>query len=424
MIIKYKTSTLLICFGFILFGMSCSRQDLGIINGQVLDQDGNPLPEVSVKYIQYEHRVIIPYSTTFKPQSYGEVITDSNGTFTFKRKYERIKYTEINKKGYKSESLKPTFVRQDRHNINNPTLWLYKIRDNEKNNIIRLNSESYKLSDLEKIYFSIRRNKFTSIPTNNSDIEISLYKRIGDNSYPMIIRAQDGGIYCNKNDMPYAPAYGYEPGIIVNAKFGGWIPFFYYSPKKSLYVRAWLKIDTRKKTVTINYAYNKNGSRYIDFNFKKIKGITYTNTFANIERSVPLQKEWWAYADTRKLNLITSEKRLYEIWNNFKDTNIEPYRDTGRSYGNGGLANIEVFLANNPLTPKDILSELSKTKNAYVKRALLKNPSINNLDFQKLAKTIHEIDAEKYLSARNENMHDWVEFLYEFLPNENKKTND
>jgi len=409
--------------------ISLSQINHSIINGQVLDQDGNPLSGVSITYSQHELRPYspIPFGPMYKVKSSGERITDSNGNYTFKRKYEHLEYTEIQKKGYKSESLKPTYVRQDRNDEDNPTLWLHKIIDNEKNNIIKLTSESVKLDDFEIIYFSIRQNKFTSHLADDSDIEISLYKRIGDVSYPMVIRAPGGGMYCSRNDMPYAPLNGYEPGIIVNTIFGwngDWIPFFYHSKNKKIYARLWLKLDARSKTISIEYSYNKSGNRYIDFDFHKINDSARLWTFAHIERTVPLQREWWVYADKRRLTLITSEKRFHEIWEEFKDTDIEPYKDTGRGYWNGGLTRINRFLANDPLTPKDILSEIAETDDVSVIRLLLKNPSLTDQDFKKLIKLIHKDDVPKYISARNNNKKDWDDFLYEFIAEGNRRVNN
>ncbi len=391
---------------------------MGTINGRVLDQDGNPVAGVSIINRQYEMRGILPilWGPTFKVDKEGTCTTNSDGEYTFRHKYEWIDYAEVKKEGYHCESLKPTFINQEEHNFDNPTLWIFKLNDDEKENVVISASEDIPLRELQKVYFSIVENKFTDSPSTESDLVIARYKRIGKEFYPFVIRALSGGIYCCRNDMTYAPKQGYEPGIILNTRYrsSDWVPFFYHSKDKNIYSRLWLKLGAKGKTVSIEYAYNKSGSRYIDFDFHAHKKKKYLTTFASIERAVPLESEWWAYIDRSRFTLITSEERFREIWKKYRNTYVEPHIDSGRVFGNGGLTRVNRFLANAPLAPRDVLSELSKTDNIQFASILLENPSLSDSDFDELIKLVRKSHVAGLINERDSHRDEWEYFLHNF----------
>jgi hypothetical protein len=387
-------------FGAIPYYIYFAGRNLGTITGQVLDQDGNPVSGVTIYYEQHERRHIvpIPFSSTFRVGSSGIAKTDSQGIFTLKRKYEWTEYTKVEKDGYHCDSLEPTY----RNTPISPTLWLYKVNALEGADVVIQSSEKIRLRDLQKVYFSINKNEFTDYITTDSDLEIGLYKRIGRESYPLIIRSVSGGIFCSRNDMLYAPQRGYEPGIILNSVYGwngDWVPFYHLSRKSNIYSRIWLRLDARKKSIYMEYAYNKNGSRYIDFDFHKQQKEDRLTTFGHIERALPIESEWWQYPDLRRFTLITSAQRLSEIW---KDQN-------------GEVRRIRRFLANCPFTPVDLLSEIAQSPDITVTRLLLQNPIVSDAVFGEALMKIHINDRERFISERNDQRSEWKDFFENFM---------
>jgi hypothetical protein len=149
----------------------------------------------------------------------------------------------------------------------------------------------------------------------------------------------------------------------------------------------------------MEYAYNKNGSRYIDFDFHKQQKEDRLTTFGHIERALPIESEWWQYPDLRRFTLITSAQRLSEIW---KDQN-------------GEVRRIRRFLANCPFTPVDLLSEIAQSPDITVTRLLLQNPIVSDAVFGEALMKIHINDRERFISERNDQRSEWKDFFENFM---------
>jgi len=348
--------------------------------GRVLDQDGTPLADVRIEYTEHELRPFIPlpFTPLYRVDRTKKVRTRQDGGFTIRRKYEHLDYDVVTKAGFTCQSLLPVMV-FDSQGKSLAHLFMYRVQPDEQSHLLRRESEWVPIPSKKPLYFSLESCLFSSEYRADSDIEFCLSERLSAIEWwPFSIRSLGKGLYFCRNNIPYSPAHGYEPGIIANlTDYDSYndeitIPCF-ANTSSNLYSRIWIMVDKRRQRMRIQYVYNTAGSRYVG-----VDDIgEWVDAFGGISHVSPIQTDWWNNLDISRCLLLTHSDRMQEIWDEYKDRSFAKETDTGEGRIEGGpLRNVRWQFAHNPLTPKHILMELSRDNMVPTIRYLLKNPAV------------------------------------------------
>lgn len=203
-------------------------RDAVTLSGEVSDQDGNPLGSAVVVFEERDRRSIIPWPgvPTVRINNVKRTTTDHSGRFTISFRSRNFYFKEITKTGYTFESVvKPGYWSRDRRYISGErripeaNLIAYKVDPGLEKQIEKFETPKFELtSNSGEYYLDLNAGRISSEYSRNTDLIFAHSAYEHEPYQKFTIQAVDGGVWGSANLFPYAPAEGYEKGVMFIKK--------------------------------------------------------------------------------------------------------------------------------------------------------------------------------------------------------------
>ena len=373
---------ILFLIGFQILQAIDDRKHHGGASGIVLDQDGNPLPNVEVTFRSWNWRmyVPIPWTPTRIVEKTIKATTDAKGMYSVAGLYPRTDFVSISKSGYRQDGPGTEYMWHpygsaksgpwDFHLVSEALMKQDQIKQIEfssipffQNDHIGLNLIDGTISDSTNadIVFWWRHLPAT---TNHGD-----YGKF-------TICAPKGGVWFWEQDRLFAPTEGYEQGMtfLFGTQFTGTHSFSYNaypyrrrtefyvkSRNGKVYARVYAELNTANHTLSLRARVNASGNRFVDTKGGEYAIGVYSSMSENyLNPGVP----WWIAMDSDRAQVIMPEERLRMMATNFTAYFAGHYQtppDILEWMTNSNLIHdhyIPQYLARNYSAPTNVLEKL------------------------------------------------------------------
>lgn len=321
--------------GFQILQAIDDRKHPGGASGIVLDQDGNPMSGVEVVFRSWNWRmyVPIPFAPTRIVEKTTRTTTNAKGMYSVAGSYPRTDFVSISKAGYRQDGPETDYMWHpydslksgswDFHLVSEALMRQDQIKDMEfssvpffQNGRIGLNLVDGTISDSTNadVVFEWRHLAATTSHGN--------YGRF-------TILAPEGGVWFWEQDRFFAPAEGYEQGMIFffGIEFFGGKSFSYNtypyrrrtefyvkSRNGQVYARLYAELNTADQTLSLRTRVNASRNRFIDAKGGAyVMGVYGSMSENYLNPGVP----WWISMDPVRSQVIMTDERLRMMATNF-----------------------------------------------------------------------------------------------------------
>jgi len=346
------------------------RKNGAVVQGVVLDQDGQPLSgvEVTFRFWNWRYYVPIPWTPTRVAEKQMKGMTDTNGVFLIKGTLPRTDFVGASKSGFQQDGPETEYMW--RPFVAGPaqqwTLHLVSEALIRQEQIRNLNFESVGFPQGGQLCFDFVEGKISGAA--DADIIFQWQRLPATASHgeygKYVIRAPKGGVWFWEQERLFAPKENYENGMVFffsPSSLNTYMKkrraeFFVTSRDGQVHARVFAQLDTGTSTLSIRARVNATGNRFVDAKADNYKLGVYGSLSPNyLNPAVP----WWIPTDSVRGQVILS-----------------PERANGILSGDVSKMRFPAYFAGHYQTPPSVLAKMagsSLMQDHYVPQTLAKN---------------------------------------------------
>jgi len=377
------------------------RKHGAVVQGIVLDQDGQPLSgvEVTFRFWNWRYYVPIPWTPTRTVEKQIKAMTDTNGAFTAKGMLPRTDFVSASKPGYRQDGQETEYMWRPFAAGHGQQWTLHLVSESliRQEQIRSLSFEGVGFPQNGELCFDLTKGELSDAA--HADI-VFLWKHLpaaaNHGEYgKYVIRAPKGGVWFWEQERLFAPKENYEDGMVFffsPSSLGTYMKkrraeFFVTSRAGQVYARIFARLDTGNSTLSVRARVNSTGNRFVDAKADNYQLGVYGSLSPDyLNPAVP----WWIPIDPTRGQVILSEKRA----NMFFAGELTKMR-------------FPSYFAGHYQTPPSVLAALVENpliKDHYVPQSLAKNlaapiPILQQMKTNAATWKINEIEATVALPA-------------------------
>jgi hypothetical protein len=345
---------------------SVSHRSMGTnsLLGTVVDQDEKAVAGVELLFENVDQRlyVPIPFTPTRKVTKTITAHTDSNGLFSVSFAPRHLRFLSATKSGYNHEGHQPysTWLCYTSGYIHSATFHLFNTQAAQSGQLRRHDFGIVLFPADGQLFFNMAEGK----SSNDSEYDILFrWRRLSATAEhgeygKLVIRAHAGGIWLSEAEKLFAPAVGYQEGMVfffdpkamdAYMKFKR-LELFLKSRNGLIHARVFAQLDMGKSALALRARVNPSGSLFVDAKDEGFGSMSPSYLNPNIP--------WWLRIRPEIGQIITTDDQI-------------------RKYlaADGRTLSFTRYFAAHYQTPPDMLESMisNNLSDHYVPQALAKN---------------------------------------------------
>jgi hypothetical protein len=301
------------------------RKHGAVVQGVVLDQDGQPLSavEVTFRFWNWRYYVPIPWTPTWIAEKQIKTMTDTNGAFTAEGTLPRSDFVSALKAGYRQDGQETEYMWRPFAAGPGQQWTLHLVSESliRQEQIRSLDFESVGFPQNGQLCIDLAKGEISD--TAHADI-VFLWKRLPTTADhgeygKYVIRVPKGGVWFWEQERLFAPKENYEDGMVFffsPSSLSAYMKkrraeFFVTSRDGQVYARVFAQLDTGNSTLSVRARVNSAGNRFVDAKADNYKLGVYGSLSPDyLNPAVP----WWIPIDPTRGQVILSEKQVNVIF--------------------------------------------------------------------------------------------------------------
>lgn len=360
------------------------------LEGVVRDEDGRPVAGVTLRFEENTDVFIlpVPYSPRYRRSSLLQATTDSAGKYhlTFQEEFLRLLALEKTNHHGEMQTAMRSWRQTQVGQTHRADFSVYHVNPMEQRSVVLCETAETRFAPVgSSLWLSFDPASRTVLLTTNQAPNVDLEFWFDWLELPahgayygkFRLRAVDGGVWVADNDMPYAPADSYEPGIRSSFSNKGAViqqhhqQIHFYARTRGgthhLRVLAEVRLHRPIPTLRVKCAVNPTGSRLLRAPAmpREFADVWQRGTSMGGRINYKLQP-WWM--DLHRTQLLVSEERLGELLAQHVGNSLAKER-----------------LARHWRLPENLANQLLSETNRVVHMSLARNPSLPDATLVRLS---------------------------------------